>query len=367
MSITREKPLPAQRLICDVLRLLLANDAEGATALLANAGNTSDLCPLLERSRLAGCFQMLAGELPLEDFLPAADIAILAAAAERQLERARRCRTLLATVGQQLAAAGIPFLTLKGLYLGQRFFGDTDRRFMWDVDILVQPQHLDQAVQALAEAGLYPAAGPQLDPRSRVWGIHAIEVRGEAGAVDVHHAIRRLPGIQFDTRQMWENSQTFTVAGAHYRTLSDLDTLLTVAVGLGADIQTGHHNLRKIWDLYMILRTLDPETDWEAFFAQRRIERSLTLVANVLSFCLLLLDARGDCPGLSQALERHRKLLLVATPEQAFTVYSLPRQHLANRLLFSRLLPVSLLRYWAGWSLTLPARLWHYRKPRDSR
>ncbi|MDO8863397.1 nucleotidyltransferase family protein [Haliea sp. E1-2-M8] len=356
--------MPTQRLISDLLRLLLEGDTARATALLAAAAaHTEEMCTLLVQSKLAGHFHMLAGELPLQDYLPAAGIAALEAAAAQQLARASRCRALLPIIDQQLTAAGIPYLLLKGLYLAQRFFGDMDKRFMWDVDILVRPQDLDLTVQALARAGLNAPAHAQLDTRNRIWGIHAIDVRGDAGAVDIHHTIRRLPGIQFDSAEMWQQAQTFTVAGVHYQTLSDLDTLLIVAVGLGTDIQTGKHNLKKVWDLYMILRALDQGTDWDAFLAGRSSEGSLKLVLNVLAFCLLLLDASSDCPRLAQALDRRRELLLVESRQQALAIYGRPRRHLGNRLLFSRLLPVSMPRYWAGRSLTLPARLWHYRKP----
>jgi hypothetical protein len=367
MSQVVQAAVTAETLAGTLLRLLLAGETASASALLAASDNADALCSLLVQSRLAGYFHMTASGLPLESLLPAAGLAELEAAAAQQLARASRCRALLATVGQQLSAAGIPFLTLKGLYLAQRFFGASDRRFMWDVDILVQPEDLDGAVRALAGAGLYPPGGTQLDPRNRVWGIHAVEVRGDAGAVDVHHAIRRLPGIEFDHTRIWANAQEFTIAGASYRTLSDLDTLLVLAVGLGADIQTGHHNLRKLWDLYMVLRGLDQDTDWETFLAQRREEGSLMLVANVMAVCLLVLDARSDCPRLVRALARQQVRLLVSTKEQALAVYDRPRQHLANRILFARLLPVSVARYGAGWFLTLPARLWHYRTPRKRR
>jgi len=353
-----------QRLISKLLRLMLAGDTDSATALLATRADEADnLCRQLERSRLGGYFYLLASELPLHDYLPASGIAAIEASAAQQVARASRCRALLTTIDQQLTDAGIPYLVIKGLYLAQRFFGGMDKRFMWDVDILVQPHDLHLAVHALARADLHPRASARFDPRSPAWGIHAIEVRGDAGAVDIHHTLRRLPGIQFDMARMRENAGTFTVDGVEYRTLSDLDTLLAVAVGLGTDIRTGRHNLKKTWDLFMILRALDPGTDWDTFFAGRDTEGSLKLVLNVLSFCLLVLEARDDCPRLAQALDQRQRLLLVETAEQAMTISQRPRRSLANRLLFSRLLPISLARYWTGWAVTVPARLWYYRKP----
>lgn len=365
MSDLVRPTVSTQRLVSKLLRLMLAGDNASATALLAALADDADtLCRQLEKSRLGGYFYMVASELPLHHYLPASGIAALEASAAQQVARARRCRDLLATIDQQLTGAGIPYLVIKGLYLAQRFFGGMDKRFMWDVDILVQPQDLHPAVHALASAGLRPRAGARFDPRSPVWGIHAIEVRGDAGAVDIHHTIRRLPGVRFDMARMRENARTFAVDGIEYRTLSDLDTLLAVAVGLGTDIRTGRHNLKKIWDLFMILRALDPGADWDTFFAARDTEGSLKLVLNVVSFCLLVLDARDDCPRLAQALDQRQKLLLVKTAEQALTISQRPRRSLANRLLFSRLLPISIARYWTGWAATVPARLWYYRKPR---
>ncbi|MFU8765833.1 MAG: nucleotidyltransferase family protein, partial [Haliea sp.] len=184
-------------MISDLLRRRLEGDTEQATALLAAAADQGEaICTLLVQSRLAGHFHMLCSALPLRDYLPAAGITALETAAVQQLARASRCRALLPIIDQQLTGAGIPYVVLKGLFLAQRFFGDIDKRFMWDVDILVQPQYLDATVEALAGADLHRPAGVTMDPRNPLWGIHAIDVRGTIGAVDIHHVIRRLPGMQ---------------------------------------------------------------------------------------------------------------------------------------------------------------------------
>jgi Uncharacterised nucleotidyltransferase len=163
---------------------------------------------------------------------------------------------------------------------------------------------------------------------------------------------------------IWSRSQKFTVGTANFATLSDTDHLLTAAVGLAADVQTSHHNLRKIWDLYMMLRLLDADTDWDAFMAERQAEGSLKLVLNMFMFCLLLLGAEADCPRLNQTIAAHRRLLLITSERQAAAIFGRGRQHLANRVLFSRLLPVSPPWYWSRWLLTLPVRLRHYRRAR---
>jgi len=117
-----------------------------------------------------------------------------------------------------------------------------------------------------------------------------------------------------------------------------------------------------MWDIYMMLRQLDASVDWPGFFALREREGSLKLVLNVFAFCLLSLDAQEDCPAVQQAMSAHKQLILIKSAATAEAIFRRKRQHLANRLLFSRLLPVSPLIYWLRWLITLPVRVWHYRR-----
>lgn len=349
------------RFAIDLLRSLARDDIASAREILTGEHpDLHDLYALLDRWRLAGYFHTLVCDTPLTDFFPDDVLRELDSSYRLQAERSQASLRLLVDVQRSLAAASIPFLSLKGLYLAQRFFGDVRRRFMWDIDILVHKDNLQAAIVAVEGLGLKPPPGVKIDPKVRFWGIHAVEVRGEAGSLDIHHALRNLPNINFDYDQFWSNAQEFTLGDVTFPTLSDEDNLLFAAVALGVDIQTSRHNLRKIWDIYIMLRQMDGVTDWGNFFAKRDQEGSLKLVVNVFSFCLLLLRATQDCPYLARAISAHNRLLLIADERQAQAIFARGRRHLANRLLFSRLLPVSVLQYWLRWLITVPVRAWHY-------
>lgn len=360
-----DRPGPTHRVITDLMRNLSQGDCDTASDILAGKGaDLGGICALLEKSRLSGYFYSLIVNTALTEFFPAASLQELADSYQRQVERNRNNLALLVDIQKHLGDASIPFLTMKGPYLAQRFFGDLSRRFMSDIDILVRGEDLETAIVAVEAAGLHPPSGVKFDPRNPFWGIHAVELRGEAGTLDIHHAIRNLPKISFDYEKIWRDAREFTIGNETFTTLCDTDTLLIAAIGLGADIQTSHHNLRKIWDIYMMLRQMDTVTDWRAFFAERDREGSLKLVLNMFSFCLLLLGTEQDCPNLGRAMSSHSRLVLIASERQAEAIFARDKQHIANRMLFSRLLPVSVLHYWLGWMVTVPVRVWHYRRTR---
>jgi hypothetical protein len=350
------------RLAIDLMRSLVQGDTENARGILEDDRyDISGLCALMARRRMAGYIHTLVERTALTKSVPPEANQILVESYRQQLQRSESSLKLLTDVREKMREASIPFLTLKGLYLAQRFFGDIRRRFMWDLDILVHKSNLNASISAIEQTGLKIQPGAHFGDKNSYWGIHAIEARGDAGKVDIHHAIRNLPGMHFDHDLMWDGAQEFTIGQASFATLCDEDTLLAATVGMGADLQSGHHRLRKIWDIYVMLLAMDSATDWGEFFARREREGSLKLVINILSFCMLLVRAKGDFPNLCQAMSAHGHLLMIKDEQQADVIYSRPRQHLANRVLFSRLLPTSPLNYWLNWLITLPVRTWHFR------
>jgi len=369
--VTAQAPLPW--LVTGVMRHLVRGEVAAAVGLLTEPNDRiQDFCDLLRRTRLAGYFFCLVHASAAARCFPDASLLALEEAYREQVRRNDDNLRLMCAIRQQLGDASIPFLTIKGLYLAQRFFGDIHRRFMWDIDILVHSADLDGALAALAAIGYRGPPGIDVDSRRPFWGIHAVEVSGPGGKIDVHHVLRNLPGIHFDYARMWSEASEFSVGDEHFATLNATDTLLTAALGLGTDLQNGHHNLRKIWDIFIMLRALDDSTCWNTFFLAREREGSLKLLLNVFAFCLLVSGAslgsadrsttQPDCPRLVSALAMRRSLLLIPDRETAWKIFARPRQHPANRLLFSRLLPVSPLRYWLRWLATLAVRVWHYRR-----
>ena len=56
-------------------------------------------------------------------------------------------------IRKSFGAAELPCLFLKGLYLGERFYGDVHRRHQYDVDVLVRPADFEAALNVHAQLG----------------------------------------------------------------------------------------------------------------------------------------------------------------------------------------------------------------------
>jgi hypothetical protein len=341
----------------------------------------------LARHELAGyCLAMstaagLAEELRPEVAEPLAD------AYRRQVRRNRRLLELLVELDQGLTQAGVHFLVLKGFLNSVRFAGGMQRRLMWDLDILILPQDLVAVMTVAAGMGLSSPAGRGLDPRALLRRMHAVEFRGKRGTVDIHWVFRNRLGMRRTYDQALRNAQPLRLAfspeptlnetppgpelraqqaqqpsqGITVQAIGDLDSLTMAALGLANDIERSHIKLRKVWDLYLILDRIDAGTDWGNWLAQLEQERCQNMVLNIFAFCLKLVDAEADCPRIATLLQRYNDKLVLSHRETIAAVMARPRQSLSNRLLMSRLQPISMARYWAWWIGTLPLRFFYGR------
>lgn len=322
---------------------------------------------ILHRNQLNGYFLHLVADNSLQHLLPEPQLTQVAQAAEEYAERARDQLRLLTDLKAHFEAADIPFIALKGLYISQRFYGDIGRRYMWDLDVLIEPGNLPQAVAALQEMGMTNTSAPPVDIANPWWGIHALEFRSDRGKVDIHVNLRNLPGIEIDLDQQWRDSQNYLIDGVEVPCANDENTLFLCCLGLATDMKRGRRNLRKIWDIYMMLRTMDGQTKWHDFLEQRQRDGSLKLVINILAFVIYFMECEEECPEAEAALQNHPDLLLIANRRRSQDVYEHAESGWLNHLMFSRMLPISGVQYWTRLLLTLPARQLFYRREKPKR
>lgn len=357
--------MPGQPEIVRLIRLmrhLVDGDRDAAARdFPKDEAERHSLIALLGRHQLGGYFHLLIMDGPLRGLLPAAQADELERAYLKQAERAHSHLILLKQLQQCFENTSISFVALKGLYISHRFFGDISSRFMWDLDVLVHPGDLQPAIEAVESMGLAPTAELPVDVTDQRWGIHAVELAGQRGKIDIHIALRNLPGIHIDLDRQWRHARPYTIDGVDFPCASDEDTLFLCCLGLGTDMRRGRFNLRKVWDVYVMLRQLDGTTDWGAFLAQRDREGALRLVVNTLAFVIFLVDCAEECPSILAALRPHSRQRVIGSREQALALYSRGQSTLHNHLLFSRLLPIPAWRYWLQWLVTAPARRLYYR------
>jgi len=255
------------------------------------------------------------------------------------------------------AAAGIEPLFLKGLYFGQRFYGDVNRRYQSDVDVFVRSARLEEALTALGQIGFdVETTGFGVTVRQRLGKIrgrrpetaeHAVTVRRGPTKVDLHWCLSSRSLRRIAEGPLWAARRRFVLEGHEFETLSDGDTLMFLLVSICGDLRRGACRAKHFLDLQLMLNALEPALDWDRFCAQRRREGVLRACVNVLDVFLTVWDRAGELPATARAVAGRQRLLEVYSDEEAFALVERPRGNAENRTWFSRVYPRSELRYWA--------------------
>lgn len=272
-------------------------------------------------------------------------------------DQRRRNEELLA-VTQQLhilfGEASIECLQLKGLPLAQHYWGGADRRFCWDLDLLVREVDRDRAICALQTAG-YENLIPALFPRSIAYHLsHATEFTVGEVPVDLHWCFRQRPGFSIDYDAVWSRREFSQVGELTCYIPAAQDGLLIMLLGVAQDAERGHCRYRKLWDIYLWLK-VEQNFDWDAFIGRCNAEGVGSLCLNMLALTLVSLDCSTEFPSL-QALLQDRSAIISCSDTEVTKVLGRSRQHLGNRLWFARIQGTSTWRYLFWWTFTAPMR-----------
>lgn len=188
------------------------------------------LMPAVRHHGIAGCVFVAVGR---------ADV--LAPDAARGLEQAylaARARHLLMLEGLRWAAdafdgAGVPWATFKGPALSEVVYRRPDLRSYSDLDVVVSPAALDEAVRALeADGGRLLDANWRMLVETLPGELHVAMPAG--GVLDLHwnvvcerDARRR---VNLPTADLLARSRRTSVGGVHAPVLHPVDTLVHLAV-----------------------------------------------------------------------------------------------------------------------------------------
>lgn len=178
-----------------------------------------------------------------------ASLPLLTGAVHAALARHQRAVTDLRIVGQALSRAKLEFLVVKGPALVSQFYPAPEWRSFVDLDILVRPTEISEALAALEEAGctVLDANWPLLTR------LHVQELRLEApsgGLIDLHWSLGAGPGPKDPSpsaRSLLARSRVINVEGQRARTLDWADTVVHLAVhaaSSGADRLIWYADLR---------------------------------------------------------------------------------------------------------------------------
>ncbi len=229
----------------------------------------------------------------------------LIAASDEQADKAQRLLPEIYRLRELLAGGGLDVIFMKGPFLSNRFYGDPERRSYGDIDLLVQDRAaLVRCDAALREADYLRRSIPLFGHRAAMRFVYHYEYRSDRAKIDLHWTLRSHFSYKIDYERVWANSQSEHLHGQDYRVLSPDYVIVLLALSILGDYQKARVRLKFLLDLYMVLRVVGDDTDWDGFFDQRRREDLLTISATVLDLTLSILDCRHEYPRLASALER---------------------------------------------------------------
>ena len=233
-------------------------------------------------------------------------------------------------------------LLLKGFYFGVRLYGGITRRPQHDVDMLVQDRDFRRACRALTRAGFVDSSD---DLHSRTYRLGEVKL-------DLHRCFRRAPAFRVDERVAWDSAIEVRLGSLTVRTLSDEWTLVFLLLSAFEDIGQGTVKLKQLTDIFLWLRAVDAETQWDDFFSRREREALLGVSVNVLALVVTLFESAADCPRLAAALTNRSHLIADPRRDTALALVFAPAKDVRNLAWFAKVYPGSLAlylaRFWYG-------------------
>lgn len=203
-----------------------------------------------------------------------------------------RLMRLAKTVHGAFATAGVPVMALKGSALVAHRFIDRSIRPMEDLDILVHPDRVADAVELLERLGMRAAPFRRdsvlhrLMPQAEMPGSAFRTADGEY--IDLHWNAMHLDR-RFDADiEMWQRSRSIEFEGTCIRVPDPIDLVLQIC-GHGSQ-DGGAALLRAVVDVAIIIRGT-PQFDWHALVARAAQHRMSAVVSDALG---ILADAIGD-------------------------------------------------------------------------
>jgi hypothetical protein len=203
----------------------------------------------------------------------------------RRMYWARNLKLLhrVAPVLRRLGAANVPVVLLKGAAMLATEAETIDLRPMDDVDIMVPPDRIAEAVALLDAEGWTPQRPLPCAPDALA---ELTETAGwpfagpDGTELDLHWRALNLDGRVGSDQGFWDRAQPAHLGGEAALVLSPADQLLHVCVH--AVYWAGFSSLRWAADAALILRAAGDRVDWTVLVAEARRRRFATVMHDSL-------------------------------------------------------------------------------------
>lgn len=184
-----------------------------------------------------------------------------------------------------LRAATIPVLVLKGIDVASTLYPSSNLRYFNDVDLMVHPMHLEEAIVILERLGYSYHQEYRFEEISKQRAAFVYTKPVAAGYLmfELHTSphMNEL-SISFDVEHIWQRARTIEVAGVPVNGMSLEDLLLYLCWHYRS-----HSFERLIWlyDIAMLLNKHATSLDWGLVYRLARQQGLSATVYYVLSWC----------------------------------------------------------------------------------
>ncbi len=351
----RRPPHPWRNLPCTADELfeftgaLLCGDMDAVIRKLSAPDSVVGL--LVDRHRLGPLLATRESDAAWTSRLATATKDRIRATHQRQEMAAERCLTLLDAIDAECRIEeALPFLVVKGPAMALRCYGGIAARGYWDLDIMIAEGDRVRMESLLERIDAFRLSRTLLSGSVSARFNHAFDYERDGVKLDLHWSFSRLPGVRCDGAGALARGESLNLSGRTVRVLAPADELHFVLVSAFADIQRGYVRMQTFIDAWELIRRISP-SDWPAFFAARKGERTEHICRETLRVMLAslrigdavpeLVEALGGCPTTQVA----RQLML---PSPA---------GIRGKRWASHALPVALPRYAVWWCVSLPFRV----------
>jgi hypothetical protein len=276
----------------------------------------------------------------------------------RQWMRAGRMRLEIRELVGAFRAQNEALIVLKGSAFAKRFYGDSDRRAVEDIDLLVRPERVDAAARIVEVCGFTAHRRPLGGLAAfRRW-THHFDFAKDGIPLDLHHAFRVHPSFHIDYSALWTRTVDYAEAGFECLTLADSDALRMYLLSVHFEIGLGIAGLRSLVDGLCMLRRLDGVFDWDAFVAERHRDGTYRISVNVLALVLRAAACTDRLPHLARCLDAHAAALRIPASRSACLELFWAPDPMRFRTWAWALYDMPLPLHLAWWAAGVPIRYW---------
>jgi len=183
-----------------------------------------------------------------------------------------------------MEADGFEAMAYKGPALAVQYYGDAAARMFWDLDLLVQKEHLREIKQLLIKQGYVPEKifeGASEEAFFNEDCEYNFDRQDGKVHLEIHWDILpRHSAFNFDAGSLWRNAVPITLGGSTVMTPRAEDMLLVLCVHAGDKHQWSA--LRMIQDVAQVLAVAGETMDWDRVIERMRaLERMNTILLGV--------------------------------------------------------------------------------------